>query len=94
VVDATEVAQKLLSAVYRTGQSFGFGYLEKVLTGQQRRAHRGSAGMTALSFFGIVDGEEAQAAQAAVARAAGAADTLVPTEHGGLLLSGAARAIS
>ncbi|MFZ1477662.1 MAG: ATP-dependent DNA helicase RecQ, partial [Sphingorhabdus sp.] len=34
VVDATEIAQKLLSAVYRTGQSFGVGHLEKVLTGR------------------------------------------------------------
>jgi ATP-dependent DNA helicase RecQ len=33
VVDASELARKLLSAVYRTGQSFGFGHLQKVLTG-------------------------------------------------------------
>ncbi len=33
VVDATELARKLLSAVYRTGQSFGFGHVQKVLTG-------------------------------------------------------------
>src|SRR5688572_7769096 len=32
-IDATELARKLLSAVYRTGQSFGFGHLQKVLTG-------------------------------------------------------------
>jgi ATP-dependent DNA helicase RecQ len=32
--DATELARKFLSAVYRTGQSFGFGHIEKVLTGR------------------------------------------------------------
>ena len=36
VFDATELAQKFLSAAYRTGQSFGVGYLEKVLTGAKR----------------------------------------------------------
>src|SRR5690606_24882374 len=30
VIDATELARKLLSAVYRTGQSFGFGHVQKV----------------------------------------------------------------
>jgi ATP-dependent DNA helicase RecQ len=33
LIDATELARKFLSAVYRTGQSFGVGHLEKVLTG-------------------------------------------------------------
>ena len=30
VVDATELARKLLSAAYRTGQSFGLGHLQKL----------------------------------------------------------------
>ena len=34
VLDASELARKLMSAVYRTGQSFGIGHIEKVLTGQ------------------------------------------------------------
>jgi ATP-dependent DNA helicase RecQ len=33
IVDATDPARKLLSAVYRTGQSYGLGHIEKVLTG-------------------------------------------------------------
>ena len=33
IVDATELARKLLSAVYRTGQQFGAAYLIDVLTG-------------------------------------------------------------
>jgi ATP-dependent DNA helicase RecQ len=90
-VDATEVAQKLLSAVYRTGQSFGLGHIEAVLTGRsderiERRKH------TALSVFGIVEGEDTRlikpAARALLVR--GALDT---NEHGGLVLGEAARAI-
>jgi ATP-dependent DNA helicase RecQ len=43
-VESSELARKLLSAVYRTGQSFGIGHIEKVLTGQsderiESRAH-------------------------------------------------------
>src|SRR3546814_11511541 len=33
-IDATETARKFLSAVFRTGQMFGVGYIESVLTGQ------------------------------------------------------------
>ncbi|HEY6965069.1 MAG TPA: RecQ family ATP-dependent DNA helicase, partial [Erythrobacter sp.] len=58
VRDASELARKLLSAVYRTGQSFGIGHIEKVLTGQsderiESRAH------DKLSVFGIVGASEA-----------------------------------
>ena len=58
VHDATETARKLLSAVYRTGQSFGLGHITKVLTGQadDRVIQRGH---DKLSVFGIVDDEEA-----------------------------------
>jgi len=91
VVDATVTAQKLLSAVYRTGQSFGFGYLEKVLTGQADERIR-QRGHDALSVFGIVDGEEA-ALLRPLSRALQARGSLVPTEHGGLAFGGDARAI-
>ncbi len=42
-IDATQTAQKLLSAVHRTGQSFGLGHLEAVLTGKsnERIVQRG-----------------------------------------------------
>ncbi len=91
VADATELARKLLSAVYRTGQSFGLGHLEKVLTGQadERVLQRGH---DKLSVFGIVAGEEA-ALLRPLARALQARGALVSTEHGGLALGGDARAI-
>ncbi len=91
VVDATEVARKLLSAVYRTGQSFGVGHLEKILTGRsdERIAARGH---DQLSVFGIVSGDDARLIKP-VARALQAQGHLAANEHGGLLLAGAARAI-
>jgi ATP-dependent DNA helicase RecQ len=91
VIDATEVARKLLSAVFRTGQSFGVGHLEKVLTGKsdERIAGRGH---DQLSVFGIVDAEEARLIKP-VARALQAQGHLAANEHGGLQLAGASRAL-
>ena len=91
VVDATELARKLLSAVYRTGQSFGFGHLQKVLTGSAdtRVLQRGH---DKLSVFGIVGGDEARLLQP-LARALQARGCLVANEHGGLRLAGDAKAI-
>jgi ATP-dependent DNA helicase RecQ len=91
VIDATELARKLLSAVYRTGQSFGFGHLQKVLTGgaDERVLQRGH---DRLSVFGIVGSDEAPLLQP-LNRALQARGSLVATEHGGLKLGGDARAI-
>ena len=91
VIDVTELARKLLSAVYRTGQSFGFGHLQKVLTGvaDERVTARGH---DRLSVFGIVEGEEAALLQV-VARALQVRGCLVATEHGGLQLAGEAKAL-
>ena len=91
VRDCTELARKLLSAVYRTGQSFGFGHIEKVLTGQadERVLQRGH---DRLSVFGIVDAEEAHLLRP-LSRALQARGSLAPTEHNGLMLAGDARAI-
>ncbi|MDL2353506.1 MAG: DNA helicase RecQ [Pseudomonadota bacterium] len=91
IVDATQLAQKLLSAAYRTGQAFGFGHLEKVLTGQgdERISQRGH---DQLSVFGIVPSEEAHLLRP-LARALQARGSLIPTEHGGLALGGDARDI-
>ncbi|MXO91599.1 DNA helicase RecQ [Pontixanthobacter aquaemixtae] len=86
VTDATETARKLLSAAYRTGQSFGFGHLQKVLTGA-RDARIEQRGHDRLSVHGIVEGEEAGLLQP-VSRALQARGALVPTEHGGLALGG------
>jgi ATP-dependent DNA helicase RecQ len=91
VRDASELAMKLLSAVYRTGQSFGIGHVEKVLLGQrderiESRAH------DKLSVFGIVGREEAPLLRP-LARTLMARGMLVATEHGGLMLGPEARAV-
>ncbi|PKP92624.1 MAG: DNA helicase RecQ [Alphaproteobacteria bacterium HGW-Alphaproteobacteria-14] len=91
VVDTSELARKLLSAVYRTGQSFGIGHIEKVLTGRSderitSRAH------DKLSVFGIVAGEEA-ALLRPLARTLVARGMLAATEHGGLMLGPEARPV-
>ena len=91
VADLTLLAKKLLSAIYRTGQSFGLGHIEKVLTGvaDERVAARGH---DQLSVFGIVAPDEAPNLRGLV-RALQARGTLATTQHGGLMLSGDARAI-
>jgi len=88
-IDATTTAQKLLSAVHRTGQSFGLGHVEAVLTGRssERITQRGH---DRLSVFGIVEGEEAALIKP-VARALLVQDALTTTEHGGLMFGPAAR---
>ena len=91
VTDATETARKLLSAVYRTGQSFGFGHLQKVLVGAEDERVR-QRGHDRLSVFGIVNGDEARLLQP-LSRALQARGSLVATEHGGLALGGDARDI-
>jgi len=91
VLDVTQIMQKLLSAVYRTGQSFGIGHVEKVLLGHEdeRVIDRGHH---ALSVFGILDDEEAPLLRPVV-RAAMAQEMLVTTQHGGLALGPEARSI-
>ncbi|RNJ63939.1 MAG: DNA helicase RecQ [Porphyrobacter sp. IPPAS B-1204] len=91
VIDASELARKLLSAVYRTGQSFGIGHIEKVLTGtsDDRITARGHE---ALSVFGIVDAHEARLLRP-LARTLVAQGMLAATEHGGLMLGPEARPV-
>ena len=90
-IDATETARKILSAVYRTGQSFGVAHLEAVLTGDLNdRAEK--LGHDRLSVFGIIAGEEAALIKP-IARALLLRDALRPTEHGGLMFGPEARAI-
>ena len=89
IVDATELARKLLSAVYRTGQTYGFGHVEKVLLGQEDERVL-ARGHDQLSVFGIVAAAEAPLLKPLV-RALQARGSLVPTEHGGLALGGNAR---
>ncbi|NQX94308.1 MAG: RecQ family ATP-dependent DNA helicase, partial [Erythrobacter sp.] len=91
VLDVTQIAQKLLSAVYRTGQSFGIGHIEKVLQGRDDDRVR-QRGHDALSVFGILSEEEAPLLRS-VMRSAMAHEMLVTTEHGGLALGPAARGV-
>ncbi|KPH57687.1 DNA helicase RecQ [Novosphingobium sp. ST904] len=91
VIDVSELARKLLSTVYRTGQSYGLGHLEKVLLGMSddRVLQRGH---DQLSVFGILTADE-QPLLKPLARALQARGSLLPTEHGGLSLGGDAREI-
>ena len=89
--DATDVARKFLSAVFRTGQMYGVGYIEALLTGQSTERSLMN-GHEALAVFGIVPGEEA-ALLKPVARALLLRDALRANPHGGLEFGPAARAI-
>ncbi len=89
-VDASTVAQKFLSAVYRTGQSFGVGHLENILTGKSDdKAIK--FGHDQLSVFGIVSTEEAALIKP-VARSLLLKDALRTNEHGGLIFGPEAKA--
>jgi ATP-dependent DNA helicase RecQ len=90
--DATEAAQKLLSAVYRTGQRFGVGHLVAVLHGKRdERIER--LGHDSLGVWGI--GRELDdRAWRTLSRQLVAADALrLDPEHGGLSLGPCARSI-
>jgi len=90
-IDATETARKFLSAVYRTGQSFGVGHIESVLTGAATDKIR-ERGHDRISVHGIVSGDET-ALLRPVSRALLVRDALETTEHGGLMLGPNARPI-
>ncbi|WP_019516713.1 DNA helicase RecQ [Sphingomonas sp. Mn802worker] len=89
--DATEVARKYLSAVFRTGQMFGSGYIESVLTAKSSERSLMN-GHEQLSVWGIVEGEDA-ALLKPVGRALLLRDALRTNPHGGLEFGPAARAI-
>ena len=89
--NVTELARKFLSAVYRTGQSFGVTHLEAVLTGRQEEKIL-SRGHDKLSVFDIVDDEEAALIKP-VSRHLLLKDALRNTEHGGLMFGPEARPI-
>ena len=90
--DATQVAQKFLSAVFRTGQSFGVGYIESILTGQSSERSLMN-GHEALSVFGIIDAPEEAALIKPVARALLLKDALRANDFGGLEFGPAAKAL-
>lgn len=89
--NVTELARKFLSAVYRTGQSFGVSHLEAVLTGRQDEKVL-SRGHDQLSVFDIV-GEDEAALIKPVSRSLILRDALRNTEHGGLMFGPEARKI-
>lgn len=90
-IDATETARKYLSAVFRTGQSYGATYVEEVLTGKSSERSLMN-GHEALSVWNIVDGEEA-AMLKPVGRALLLRDALRTNPHGGLEFGPAARGL-
>ncbi len=90
-VDATELARKYLSAVFRTDQMFGTGYVESVLTGQSSERSLMN-GHEALSVWGIVDAEEALLLKP-VGRALQLKDALRVNAHGGLEFGPGARGL-
>jgi ATP-dependent DNA helicase RecQ len=90
-VDATETARKFLSAVFRTGQMFGAGYIEEVLTGQSTERSLMN-GHEKLSVWNIVEGDET-ALLKPVARALLLRDAIRSNPHGGLEFGPAARGI-
>lgn len=89
--DVTELARKFLSAVYRTGQSFGVTHLEAVLTGRQDEKIF-SRGHDKLSVYDIVDAEEAPLIKP-VSRSLLLRDALRNNEYGGLMFGPEAKAI-
>lgn len=91
VLDVTTLAQKVLSAVYRTGQSFGMGHVEKVLLGRGDARVR-ERGHDRLSVFGIVESEYT-ALLRPVIRYLSAHEMLTTTQHGGLSLGPEARSV-
>ena len=90
-VDATELARKFLSAVFRTGQMFGVTYIEQVLTGKSSERSLMN-GHEALSVWNIVDAAEA-ALLKPVGRALLLRDALRANEHGGLEFGPGARGL-
>ncbi|HEX8383222.1 MAG TPA: DNA helicase RecQ [Sphingomonas sp.] len=90
-IDATELARKFLSAVFRTGQMFGVTYIEQLLTGKSSERSLMN-GHENLSVWNIVEGEEA-ALLKPVGRALLLRDALRANEHGGLEFGPGARAL-
>ncbi|MES2002789.1 MAG: DNA helicase RecQ [Pseudomonadota bacterium] len=91
MLDATEVARKLLSAAFRTEMRFGVGHLSAVLRGDDSEKVR-NFGHHKLSVFGICTAEE-MALVPAAARALIARDALRADAYGGLSFGPGARGI-
>jgi ATP-dependent DNA helicase RecQ len=91
--DGTVEAQKALSAVYRTGQRFGSGYLCDLLTGAENEALRRN-GHDALKTFGVgADASKQQWASTFRQLFAAGALCSASAEHGGFALTEKGEAI-
>jgi len=90
-VDGTEVARKALSAVYRTGQRFGVGYVTDVLMGKaDERIIRNEHDK--LAVFGIGKSEDANVWRGVFRQLTAAGHLTGDTEgHGTLVLTDLAR---
>jgi ATP-dependent DNA helicase RecQ len=90
-IDVTTVAQKLLSAAFRTEMRFGVAHLEAVLGGNDNEKVR-QFGHHRLSVFGIMEPEELALVKP-VARSLLARDALRSDEYGGLSFGPGAKPI-
>ena len=90
-LDVTEVARKLLSAVFRTEMRFGVAHLAAVLGGDDNEKVR-QFGHDRLSVFGIATSDELALVRP-VARALMARDALRADDYGGLSFGPAAKPI-
>ena len=90
-IDATTVAQKLLSTAFRTEMRYGVAHLSDVLSGRETEKIL-MLGHNRLSVFGIAD-EDEQKLIKPVARALLARDALRADEYGGLSFGPGARPI-
>jgi len=90
-LDVTEVARKLLSAVFRTEMRFGVAHLAAVLGGDDNEKVR-QFGHHQLSVFGIASAEELALVRP-VARALLARDALRADDYGGLSFGPSAKTI-
>ncbi|QDP19504.1 DNA helicase RecQ [Sphingomonas xanthus] len=90
-IDVTTVAQKLLSAAFRTEMRFGVAHLAAVLAGDDNEKVR-QFGHDRLSVFGIMDKDELALVRP-VARSLVARDALRTDDYGGLSFGPGAKAI-
>ena len=86
-IDGTEAAQKLLSAIYRTGQRFGAGHVIAVLRGQ-RSDRIGQAGHDGLPTFGVGQDRDERFWRSVVRQLAAAGLIAVDPRAGAGLIAG------
>jgi ATP-dependent DNA helicase RecQ len=91
--DGTEIAQKALSAIYRTGQRFGAGHVIDVLRGQESERIR-HLGHDRLSVFGVGRDLDGSGWRSVLRQLAALGLIEIDIEgHGGMALAGDCRAV-